>query len=139
MLFLVDSSGVPSIAKWISVGLITQPTQPQTGLPCDDQVGTPSPGPGGPRFALEANRPNPFARSTSIRYSLPSRQRVKLEIFDVRGRRIRVLADATEEPGRYSATWDRRTASGSLSAAGVYFCRLSAGPFQAERKMLILH
>ena len=139
MLFVVDSSGVPSLAKWISVGLITQPTQPQTGLPCDDLVGTPSPGPAGLRFALEANRPNPFARSTSIRYVLPSRLAVKLEIFDVRGRRIRVLADAVQDAGRYSVTWDRRASSGNLSAAGVYFCRLSAGPNQAERKMLILH
>jgi hypothetical protein len=90
------------------------------------------------RFELHANHPNPFNPSTAIAYDLPKASKVRLVIYDVSGREIRVLADADEEPGRRIATWDGRNARGETVASGVYFYRLNAGDFVQTRKMVFL-
>jgi hypothetical protein len=90
------------------------------------------------RFALAQNQPNPFARTTTIRFELPSAVPVKLEVFDLQGRRVRVLTDRTLEPGYHSVEWDRRDGSGSMAPAGVYLYRLTAGTFVEQKKMVLL-
>jgi flagellar hook assembly protein FlgD len=89
-------------------------------------------------FALMQNQPNPFDRTTKFRFDLPQRTRVRLEIFDLQGRRVRVMANAAYEAGRWSVDWDRRDAAGSLMLAGIYLYRLEAGPFRSQRKMVLL-
>jgi hypothetical protein len=90
------------------------------------------------RFALAQNKPNPFATTTTIDFELPSFTQVRLEVFDLQGRLVRVLADRGYEPGYHSAEWDRRDQSGSSVGAGVYLYRLRAGAFVEQRKMVLL-
>jgi hypothetical protein len=90
------------------------------------------------RFALAQNQPNPFARTTTIRFELPVAVPVKLEVFDLQGRRVQILAERRFEPGYHSVEWDRRDASGSLAPAGVYLYRLTAGSFVEQKKMVLL-
>jgi len=74
-----------------------------------------------PRVArLLGNAPNPFNPQTEIRFSLPSTSRVSLELFDVRGRRVRRLLDATLPGGVHPVTWDGRDGRGASVASGVY-------------------
>jgi len=47
---------------------------------------------------------------------------VKLAVFDVQGRQVRVLAEGTFEPGRHEVAWDGQTSAGR-AAAGLYFVR----------------
>jgi flagellar hook assembly protein FlgD len=82
--------------------------------------------------------PNPFTGGTVIGFELPRAEGVRLEVFDLAGRRVRVLADGSYEPGRWSAEWDRRDAAGRLARPGVYLYRLKAGAFHAERKMVMM-
>jgi hypothetical protein len=89
-------------------------------------------------FALLQNRPNPFTGGTVIDLELPRAERVRLEVFDLAGRRVRVLAEGTYNAGRWSAEWDRRDAAGSPVRPGVYLYRLRAGEFHAERKMVLI-
>ena len=60
--------------------------------------GEAGPGPGGPAEAparwLTANVPNPFSGATEIRFALPEAQEVTLEVYDLLGRRVALLADA---------------------------------------------
>ena len=72
-----------------------------------------------------------------IGFELPQAERVRLEVFDLAGRRIRVLAEGSYAPGRWTAEWDRRDANGSTMRPGVYLYRLQAGEFRAERKMVM--
>jgi hypothetical protein len=67
---------------------------------------------GGVAELLEQNIPNPFLKSTVIAFSVTSALPVKLEVFDLLGRRLRTLIDgAVYEPGRrYTASWDGRKA-----------------------------
>lgn len=137
MLFVVDSSGIPARARWVSVGLT--PSTVLHALPCDDVTGiAPGPGRAAVRFAMEGNHPNPFTRRTRISYRLPSRQNVSLRIYDVRGRLVRQLESGPMDAGSHWVEWDRTAADGSSVPAGVYFSRLNAGPFQGERKLMVL-
>ncbi|HEV8151074.1 MAG TPA: T9SS type A sorting domain-containing protein [Gemmatimonadales bacterium] len=90
------------------------------------------------RFALLQNQPNPFTRSTSIRFELPRAERVRLEVFDAQGRLLRRLADATYQPGRWSVEWDCRDASDRLAGPGIYFYRMATGSFRDQKKMVLL-
>lgn len=89
-------------------------------------------------FALEQNHPNPFNPSTEIRFSLPSRCAVRLEIFDTAGRLIRVLRDGAMDPGAHAVLWDGTNGAGRAVGSGVYFYRLRAGKDAVARKMVLL-
>jgi len=89
-------------------------------------------------FALSQNHLNPFSQSTVIQFDLPTKQDVKLQIYDIRGRLVRQLANGPFPAGRWSVTWNRQGASGVTVALGVYFYRLEAGSYQAEKKMMVL-
>ncbi len=90
------------------------------------------------RTALEPAVPNPFNPTTTIGFSLAERAHVRLVVFDVSGRRVRTLVDATRAPAHYRVTWDGRTDRGARVASGVYFYRLEAGAFRSTRKMVLL-
>ena len=73
---------------------------------------------------LEA-APNPFRHSTTIRFSTPRAQRVRLDIFDAAGRSVGNLADGRMQPGWTEISWSGRDDSGAEIAPGTYFCRLT--------------
>jgi hypothetical protein len=85
------------------------------------------------QFTLLQNYPNPFNPSTVIAFQLPVAGDAKITIYDVLGREVAVLVDATMEEGRHEVTF---TASGL--ASGVYVYRLTAGLLTATRKMLLM-
>ena len=89
-------------------------------------------------LALYPNFPNPFNPSTTIDFYLPAACRVRLEIFDVAGRKVVGLINDDREPGDHTVEWDGKDASGGVVRSGVYFCRLRAGREVATRKMVLL-
>ena len=84
-------------------------------------------------FALEANYPNPFNPATTIRYALPQRASVRLSVYDVQGRLVRVLVEAEQAMG-----WHEVRFEAAALPSGVYSYRLEAGAFRAVRQMLLL-
>ena len=90
------------------------------------------------KFALHANYPNPFNPTTRIAYDLPEASTVRLEIFNVLGQRAALLLDERREAGRHIIVWDGRITSGAKAAAGLYFCRMTAGEFARTIKMTLL-
>jgi hypothetical protein len=90
------------------------------------------------RFALEQNGPNPFAAATTIRFRTAMASKVKLEIFDVSGRLVKVLTQGEYPAGMHTVAWDKRDAAGKGVGAGIYFYRLAAGTFSDQRKMVLL-
>jgi galactose oxidase-like protein len=111
------------------------PLTPKTALPAAPAAATK----GVPAsFALYQNQPNPFSARTTIRFDLPVGANVLLEVFDIQGRRLRVLTDRYYTPGRYAVEWDKRTQAGGLVGSGIYFYRIQAGPFRNRRKMILL-
>jgi len=69
--------------------------------------------------------PNPFRAATIFRYRGPEGESARLELFDVRGRRVRQL-HAGSVSGLQSWEWDGRDERGSLVADGVYLAKFSS-------------
>jgi len=79
------------------------------------------------RLALLPCRPNPFNPATELAFDLPRPGRAVLAVYDLAGRRVRVLLDADLPAGRHSVRWDGRDGSGRAVASGTYLARLTAG------------
>lgn len=90
------------------------------------------------KIELAQNKPNPFNPTTTIGYTVPSRARVTLHIYDVAGRLVVGLVDEDRDAGRYSTVWNGRSANGDPVGSGVYFYRLTAGNDTVTRKMVLL-
>jgi hypothetical protein len=90
-----------------------------------------------PSFALLQNAPNPFRASTTLRFSLPRAQQVRVSVFDVGGRLVRTLVDGQLASGRHEASWDGTDASNRPVASGAYFCKLSSSGEETSRRMIL--
>jgi photosystem II stability/assembly factor-like uncharacterized protein len=82
---------------------------------------------------LEQNYPNPFNPATTIRFSLATASSVELVVYDLLGRRIKVLVNESLQPGPHAVTWDS-----SGLASGIYFYCLQAGEYVETKKMILL-
>ena len=71
-------------------------------------------------FILDDAFPNPAATQSSIRYHLRTDAPVRLEVFDVQGRKVQTLVDAATPAGTHTADWNARDL-----AAGTYMVRLT--------------
>lgn len=75
-------------------------------------------------FRLQQNFPNPFNPSTTITYSIPSLERVMLDIFTLRGEYVINLVNKVQEAGNYLVNWNGRNQHDHEAASGVYIARL---------------
>jgi len=89
-------------------------------------------------LVLEANYPNPFNPSTSIRFVVPRDGRVTLDVYDLAGRLVRRLVDDTLMANVYQVSWHGRDETGQQAASGNYYYRLTTGDETATRKMTLL-
>jgi hypothetical protein len=71
--------------------------------------------------------PNPGREGLRIPFTLPRESPVTLTVFDVRGRRVRTVAQGTFTRGPHWAVWDGRCVDGTSAQSGVYFYRLQLG------------
>lgn len=89
-------------------------------------------------YALEQNYPNPFNAGTTILYSIPQPDNVRLTVYDVRGRKVRTLYNGPAAAGTHRVLFDGRDESGAQLSSGVYFYRLAATSTVLNRKLLLL-
>ncbi len=101
-------------------------------------VGDPEPPRTLPQFGLDQNYPNPFNLSTVIRFTLPERADVRLEIFNVLGQSVRVLMASPLSAGEQTIVWNGKTDDGREAPSGIFFYRLQAGETSLVRKMILL-
>ena len=115
--FVDDLAG----AQTVSISL-----DEQGNVPMPDQV------------VLHQNSPNPFNPQTSIRFELPEAMRVRLSIFDVHGKLVRLLLDERRDAGVSNVEWNGTDDRGATVATGVYFYALDAGGKRYQHKMVML-
>jgi hypothetical protein len=89
-------------------------------------------------FALHPNYPNPFNPSTTITYTIPKDDHVRLGIYNIRGELIRNLVGSFQPAGDFSVVWDGRNDRGQVAASGIYLIRIEAGAFRQMRKMMLI-
>jgi len=90
------------------------------------------------RVFLARNHPNPFNPKTSIRFGLPEAGSVRLAVYDMSGRLVRVLVSGELSTGTHELIWDGRDDAGEQVSSGIYFARLRAGDIRLNRKMVLL-
>ena len=76
------------------------------------------------KFQILENYPNPFNPSTRLRVGIPEPGKIRIDVYDVVGKLVSVLADETVEQGWHDLDWNGRTTSGVEAASGIYFARV---------------
>jgi len=76
-----------------------------------------------PEISL-SNYPNPFNPETNIIFSLPGDSNIELDIFNIKGQKIKTLLRDQIEAGEHSITWNGEDASGKKVSSGVYLYKL---------------
>ncbi len=89
-------------------------------------------------LSVRQNVPNPFNPTTHISFAVSKNADTTVEVFDLVGRRIAVLADRPFKAGEHSLVWDARDADGRAVSSGTYLFRITAGGHSEARKMLLL-
>ncbi|MGA2625006.1 MAG: SdrD B-like domain-containing protein [Bacteroidota bacterium] len=84
-------------------------------------------------FALYQNYPNPFNPTTDFEFRIANFGFVSLKVYDELGREVATLVNEVKQPGEYSVRWDA-----SNMPSGIYFYRMTAGPFGQAKKLLLL-
>ena len=75
-------------------------------------------------FVLRSNYPNPFNPSTTIVYSLPSSADIRLNIYNLKGQKVRTLVNQVQSAGTFEVKWNGRNDNNVRVASGVYIFRL---------------
>jgi hypothetical protein len=89
-------------------------------------------------FELNQNFPNPFNANTQIRFAVPKASHVRLEVFDILGRKVKTLVNENLTAGYKQVIWDGTNESGDDVASGVYFYRIKSVDFATTKKMVLL-
>lgn len=84
-------------------------------------------------FILYQNFPNPFNPETKINYQLTMSSNVRLSVFDITGKEVAVLINEKQNAGQHNIKWDAAN-----YPSGVYFYKLTAGDYTAEKKMVLV-
>ncbi len=87
---------------------------------------------------LSQNFPNPFNPETVIKYDLPTRSSVRLNIYNVLGQLVTTLVNSEQPAGNHTAVWAGEDVNNEPVASGVYFYRLEVDGTTQTRKMLLL-
>ena len=90
------------------------------------------------KFKLHQNYPNPFNPITTISFDLPEENNVKLNIYDISGRKISTLSNQKMKKRYHQIKWDGTNDQGKLMSAGVYIYSINAGKFQDTKKMIFI-
>jgi hypothetical protein len=108
----------------------------EIGTAVDDILAGPA------RFFLEQNYPNPFNASTLFYYELPIDSDVLLELFNMRGQKIKTLVNVMQQGGRYKIVWHGFQDNGQQASSGVYTVRIritnGQQNYTAFRKVILI-
>jgi len=91
-----------------------------------------------PRLILSTPNPNPFSNNTTVRYFLPTRERVSLRVYDVRGSLVsEIVRPVVRGPGEYVAAWAGTTLENRSAPSGMYLLCLETPGNRVVRRVLL--
>lgn len=95
---------------------------------------TPSP----KEFSLGQNYPNPFNPTTTINFTVPKQEKVKVVVYDAMGRIVSEILNDVVPAGKHQISWNGNDASGAKVASGIYFYRLESSSVTLTKKMVLM-
>jgi hypothetical protein len=84
-------------------------------------------------FQLSQNYPNPFKEKTTIKYCVPDKMKIKLEIFNSNGNKVETLVDEIKEAGTYKVELNTK---GLI--CGEYLYKLESRDYFEAKKMILI-
>jgi hypothetical protein len=90
------------------------------------------------RISLSNYYPNPFNPETKIVFNLPEEGNVKLEIYNIKGQKVKTLLDCYMSPGRSEMIWNGKDDNGKPVGSGVYFYKLQTPEKCFTKKCMLL-
>jgi hypothetical protein len=84
-------------------------------------------------YELSNNYPNPFNPSTTIRFSLPEKQNVKITVFNTLGQKVAEILNGEMEAGVHEVNFNA-----SNLTSGIYICKMNAGNFTQTKKLMLV-
>jgi hypothetical protein len=87
---------------------------------------------------LKGNSPNPFNPETTIYYDLLDAGKVRLDVYNVKGQKVRTLVNTEKQSGRHSVVFDARDDNGRALSSGVYIYRFNSGKYSSTKKMMLM-
>jgi sugar lactone lactonase YvrE len=87
---------------------------------------------------LGNNYPNPFNSSTTIQYTLPRNEYVRLSIYSISGQLVKTIENGVRSVGVHTESWNGTDARGRSATSGIYFYRLEAGGETFVKKMVLM-
>ncbi len=82
--------------------------------------------------------PNPFNPETNLAFNLKNESNVNISIYNIRGQKVRTLADRHFTSGNHSVKWNGKDDNGGNSASGVYFARIITSEGSATKKLIMM-
>jgi len=89
-------------------------------------------------YQLHGNYPNPFNPSTTIDFDMALNGHVSIEIYNIKGQRVKEVASGNYSAGRHSVVWNGDDTAGRSVGSGVYFYRMTTDGYSSVRKMLLM-
>lgn len=90
------------------------------------------------QFNLVQNYPNPFNSQTKIKFEIPISSKIRVDIFNILGQKVRTLLNDQKEPGYYSINWNGQNDFGEAVNSGIYLLKLSSELYSSAMKMVLL-
>jgi len=87
---------------------------------------------------LRSNFPNPFNPTTTISFLLPKDATCTLDVYNIRGQKVKNLINETRFAGNHSVVWNGLDDNGKPVSSGLYFYRLTTPNSSQTNKMLLL-
>lgn len=132
--FRLDDTGIASTHGTVSLTGRTLGGEKFLGMTTLEAL---PPRPVGDEPVLEAT-PNPFNPRTTLNYKVTEEGPWQLAIFDLRGRRVRMMRDGSIAAGRGSIIWDGTDDAGLAVASGVYIARLTGAGGTVTQRLALL-
>lgn len=89
-------------------------------------------------FSLSDAYPNPFNPETNISFSLATKSKVDLIVYNLVGQKIKTIVSGDFEAGAHYVRWDGTNESNEKVSSGIYFYRLETSSFTQTKKMVLL-
>jgi len=122
-----DKHGIHGVEIEIPERSIAEATSIALGKIIGDEASLPT------VFSIDQNYPNPFNARTKINYAIPENCHVRIETFDILGRKVATLVDKQLPVGYHTIVWNA-----SDIPSGLYFYKISAGNFEQTKKLALI-
>ncbi|HEY5535846.1 MAG TPA: T9SS type A sorting domain-containing protein [Ignavibacteria bacterium] len=124
-----DSTGLDSVVTWALHNPVLEQARWTSWPNSIRQIGSEIP----LVYNLFQNYPNPFNPSTTIKYDIVNQGIVRISIYDVLGKEVNTLVNSLHSPGKYEVVMNVDNLS-----SGIYYYKITAGNFNAVKKMIII-